>query len=278
MVLPNLLGTAQKSHRRLQIHLDLFADLAGNVGSGAAQSSELVFQVQELQAQSMKDLMLLNSIPMDGETMVPETGSLQLVFNMDIQAGDGDILLLPDVEMEVKGWTDCEGCNESNETWWMNGSNSSMSPALHEAWHMGRVNHTEAMNFSNNTMQTPWSFSLDTNVTGAIRIPVRRECHVRDMTVTCTLPPLSQGMTYRIYWMDRALQDAHGQWFPAGPAEFAPQFRVIEAQPDEKMPPMPPMPPMAPAPRRLEGHYDDGDALEPKPPWCAGLERLVEIC
>ncbi|CAL1130032.1 unnamed protein product, partial [Cladocopium goreaui] len=105
---------------------------------------------------------------------------------------------------EQMDWrTDCEGCNESNETWWMNGSNNSIG-AFHEAWHPG-VNHSEPMNFTNDTMQMPWSFSLDANVTGAIRIPVR-ECHVRDMTVTCTLPPLAQGMAYRIYWLDRALQ------------------------------------------------------------------------
>ncbi|CAL1130027.1 unnamed protein product [Cladocopium goreaui] len=58
--------------RRLQIQLELFVDLAGNAGSGSGSGdAQLVFQVQELQAQSMKDLMLLNSIPMDGETMVP---------------------------------------------------------------------------------------------------------------------------------------------------------------------------------------------------------------
>lgn len=268
---------------RLQIQLDLFTDLAGNA-AGSSGVAPLVFQVQELQAQSMKDLMLLNSIPMDGETMVPETSSLQLVFNMDIQAGDGDILLLPEGEAEPEQMdlrTDCEGCNESNETW-MNGSNISSNNK--EAWQ--RVNNSEAMNFSNDTMQMPaFSFSLDGNVTGAIRIPVRRWCYVHDLTVTCTLPgPLAQGMAYRIYWMDRALQDAHGQWFPAGP-DFAPKFRVIDMpflfprllslEPSahsahrlhEQMPPRPPRD----APRRL-GHADheeheDRAALEPKPPW-----------
>lgn len=273
---------------RLQIQLELFVDLAGNAGSGSGSGdAQLVFQVQELQAQSMKDLMLLNSIPMDGETMVPATSSLQLVFNMDIQAGDGDILLLPEADPEQMDWrTDCEGCNESNETWWMNGSNNSIG-AFHEAWHPG-VNHSEPMNFTNDTMQMPWSFSLDANVTGAIRIPVR-ECHVRDMTVTCTLPPLAQGMAYRIYWLDRALQDAHGQWFPAGPADFAPKFRVIDMpflfprllslEPSahrlqEMMPP--PIEPREPVPWRLEKH-EDRDALEAKPPWYAAKGAVLAL-
>jgi len=269
---------------RLVVHLDLFTDLAGNMAS-AGQShglqEELVFRVAPAEAQSMKELMLVQSLPMDGQTMVPETTSLQLVFNMEVKAGSGDFVLLPVVQDQMDkslvGTLECEDCNESNDTE-MNGTNQS---ELDEVWHL-RQDHSPhlELNLSNDTVM-PWN--LDANVTGAVRIP-STSCHIRAMTVTCTLPPLAKGVTYRIYWLDKALKDSHGRWFVAGPVNSAPRFRVIDMpfvfpsllslQPSSRLS----RPNMnghmdGQMPRRLDDHY----ALEPKPQWYAAKGAILAL-
>lgn len=153
---------------RLVVHLDLFTDLAGNMAS-AGQShglqEELVFRVAPAEAQSMKELMLVQSLPMDGQTMVPETTSLQLVFNMEVKAGSGDFVLLPVVQDQMDkslvGTLECEDCNESNDTE-MNGTNQS---ELDEVWHL-RQDHS--LNLSNGTVMpgTIYGFACK------IRIPM----------------------------------------------------------------------------------------------------------
>ncbi|CAK9012713.1 unnamed protein product, partial [Durusdinium trenchii] len=80
----------------LVVEVERFQDLAGNPAMGAGDS--LVFQVARAQAESTMDLTVLASLPMDGQTMVPMTSSLQLVFDRMVQAGPGHFLLLPEIE------------------------------------------------------------------------------------------------------------------------------------------------------------------------------------
>lgn len=255
---------------RLVVEVERFQDLAGNPAMGAGDS--LVFQVARAQAESTMDLTVLASLPMDGQTMVPMTSSLQLVFDRMVQAGPGHFLLLPEIEVEM---------DESNRSMMCQGA-CNESTGNESAIHMNDTNHSESKELDlsvndsdlvdgNVTNETEMPAAFDPNVVGAIHVPAQG-CHVQHTTVTCTLPSLAQGMEYKIYWTHGALQDEEGL-IRAGPSGVAPGFRVID-RPST----FPTILSLLPSSKlQSGGRRLDDFAMEPKPPWYAAKGATLAL-